>query len=178
MTDLRYPIGKFEWTQPDTEEQAAKDRARSIDVLSKTPLQMRSAIQGLNAEQFDTPYRPEGWTVRQVVHHVPDSHMNAYIRFKLALTESMPTIKPYAEAQWAKLEDTRTTPVEVSLSLLDSLHTRWMDLLRSLKTDDFARKLVHPEHGEKNVDWLLFVYAWHGPHHTAHITELRKQKGW
>src|SRR6516162_6005154 len=174
MSDPRFPIGKFSYQGPPTPEQ----KRQFLDEIEQAPVRLRAAVAGLSDPQLDTPYRDDGWTVRQVVHHVPDSHMNAYIRFKLALTESMPTIKPYAEAQWAKLEDTRTTPVEVSLSLLDSLHTRWMNLLRSLKTDDFARKLVHPEHGEKNIDWLLFVYAWHGPHHTAHITELRKQKGW
>jgi DinB family protein len=127
---------------------------------------------------MDTPYRDGGWTIRQVVHHVPDSHMNAYVRLKLALTESSPTIKPYMEDKWAQLADSRATPIEVSLSLLDSLHTRWVLLLRSLKPEDFSRKLVHPDHGERNIDWLIFIYAWHGPHHTAHITELRKQKGW
>ena len=172
--DPRYPIGKLEI--PANVTPALRQTA--IETIAATPAKFRAAVKGLNEAQLDTPYRDGGWTVREVVHHVPDSHMNAYVRFKLALTESAPTIKPYNEAQWAKLEDTRRTPIDVSLALLDSLHSRWIDLLRSLKTDDFARKLVHPEHGEKNVDWLLFVYAWHGPHHTAHITELRKQKGW
>ena len=172
--DARYPIGKLEIPANVT----AALRQTAIETIAATPAKFRAAVKGLNEAQLDTPYRDGGWTVRQVVHHVPDSHMNAYVRFKLALTESTPTIKPYDEAKWAMLEDTRRTPIDVSLTLLDSLHSRWTDLLRSLKTDDFARKLVHPEHGEKNVDWLLFVYAWHGPHHTAHITELRKQKGW
>src|SRR5215467_13642217 len=127
--DPRYPIGKLEIPANVT----IALRQNAIETIAATPAKFRAAVKGLNETQLDTPYRDGGWTVRQVVHHVPDSHMNAYIRFKLALTESMPTIKPYAEAQWAKLEDTRTTPVEVSLSLLDSLHTRWMDLLRSLK---------------------------------------------
>ena len=178
MTDLRYPIGKFEWIQPDTEEQAAKERARSIDVLSKTPLQMRSAIQGLNAEQLDTPYRPEGWTVRQVVHHVPDSHMNAYIRFKLALTEAEPHIKNYDQAEWAKLPDSHITPPEVSLQLLAALHSRWVDLLQSMRPSDFERTLYHPEHGVLILEQMLAMYAWHCEHHLTHIISLRERMGW
>src|SRR5262249_40361619 len=153
-------------------------RRAAIETIAGTPAKFRAAVKGLSEAQLDTPYRDGGWTVRQVVHHVPDSHVNAYVRLKLALTESAPTIKPYAEDKWAELSHTRSTPIEVSLTLLDSLHTRWVLLLRSLKAEDFAKKLVHPDHGEKNVDWLLFVYAWHGPHHTAHITELRKKNNW
>src|SRR5262245_25467670 len=172
--DPRYPTGKFEMPAAVT----AALRQAGIERIAETPVKFRAAVRGLSEAQLDTPYRDGGWTVRQVVHHVPDSHVNAYVRLKLALTESAPTIKPYAEDKWAELSDTRSTPIEVSLTLLDSLHTRWVLLLRSLKAEDFAKKLVHPDHGEKNVDWLLFVYAWHGPHHTAHITELRKKNNW
>ncbi|PYR62116.1 MAG: putative metal-dependent hydrolase [Acidobacteria bacterium] len=128
--------------------------------------------------QFDTPYRPDGWTVRQVVHHVPDSHLNAYCRFKLALTEDNPRIKPYDEAAWAKLADTERTPVETSLALLDSLHQRWVTLLESMKPEEFARTLQHPEAGEMTLDKVLQLYTWHGRHHVAHITSLRQREGW
>ena len=139
---------------------------------------MRAAVAGLTPEQLDTPYRPGGWTVRQVVHHVPDSHINSYVRFKLALTEEEPTIKPYDEARWAKLADTATTPVEVSLTLLDSLHSRWVPLLQSLTEADFARQFRHPELGMVRLDRNLALYAWHGKHHVAHITSLRERMGW
>jgi hypothetical protein len=172
--DPRYPIGKFE--MPANVTPALRQSA--IEKIAETPANIRAAVKGLTESQLDTPYRDGGWTVRQVVHHVPDSHVNAYIRLKLALTESAPTIKPYAEEKWAELSDSRSTPIEISLVLLESLHLRWVNLLRVLKPEDFARKLIHPDHGERNIDWLVFVYAWHGPHHTAHITELRKAKGW
>ncbi len=140
---------------------------------------MRAAVKGLTPKQLDTPYRPGGWTVRQVLHHVPDSHLNAYVRFKLALTEDTPTIKPYYEARWANLADTRKTPVETSLALLDHLHARWVTLLRSLRSKDFAHRFFHPDHGKAlTLDWALAMYAWHGPHHVAHITSLRKRMGW
>ena len=139
---------------------------------------MSAAVRGLNVSQLETPYREGGWTVRQVTHHLPDSHMNAYIRWRLALTETEPTIKPYDEAAWANLEDAAHAPVDVSLDLLNSLHDRWVRLLRSLKPEDFARSFRHPDFGVKTLEWMLFLYAWHGRHHTAHITELRKQKGW
>ena len=142
MPDLRYPIGDFEWTQPDSEEQSAKDRVQYIEVLAKLPVQMRTAVQGLSPEQLDTPYRPEGWTVRQVVHHVPESHMNAYIRFKLALTEDQPQIKLYKEAAWAKLPDNDITPIEVSLQLLAALHSRWVDVLQTHATVRFRTHTV------------------------------------
>ena len=150
----------------------------AIDEIAAAPAKVRAALQGLNDAQLDTPYREGGWTLRQVAHHVPDSHMNAYIRLRLALTEKEPTIKPYDEAAWAKLEDAEHAPVEVSLRLLEPLHERWVRLLRSMKPEDFARTFVHPEHGARTLDWLLFLYAWHGRHHTAHITELKKQKNW
>ena len=173
--DPRYPIGKFQ--QPLEATPALRQQA--IEIIAETPAKLRSAVEGLSPVQLDTPYREGGWTVRQVIHHVPDSHVNAYVRFKLALTEDDPTIKPYAEDRWAKLEDTRATPIETSLALLETLHSRWDRLWRSLKTEDFARPLVHPDYPDpKNIDWLLCVYSWHGRHHTAHVTNLRQQKGW
>ncbi|HEX4545912.1 MAG TPA: bacillithiol transferase BstA [Candidatus Acidoferrum sp.] len=172
--DPRYPIGKFEMPPQVT----PAGRQQAISEIAAAPAKLRAAVKGLNHAQLDTPYREGGWTVRQVVHHVPDSHLNAYVRLKLALTEEKPTIKPYNEAAWAELADSKTAPIEVSQTLLDSVHTRWDRLWRSLKPEHFARFLVHPEHGERTVDWLLFLYEWHGKHHTAHITELRKQKGW
>ncbi len=178
MSDLRYPIGNFQWRAPESEGQSAKDRVGYIDVVAKMPGQMRTAVQDLKPEQLDTPYRPEGWTVRQVVHHVPDSHMNAYIRFKLALTEEQPPIKPYKEAEWAKLPDNHITPVEVSLHLLAALHSRWVDVLESMKPSDFGRTLYHPEHGVVTLDRMLALYAWHSKHHVAHITSLRERMGW
>ena len=178
MSDLRYPIGDFEWTQPESEEQSAKDRVQYIDVLAKLPVQMRTAVQGLSPEQLDTPYRPEGWTARQVVHHVPESHMNAYIRFKLALTEDQPQIKLYNEAEWAKLPDNNITPIEVSLQLLAALHSRWVDVLRAMRPSEFGRTLYHPERGVLTLDRMLAMYAWHSAHHLAHITSLRERMGW
>ena len=178
MADLRYPIGKFQWVEPDTDEQSVKDREGYIQTISRLPIQMRTAVQGLSAEQLDTPYRPEGWTVRQVVHHVPDSHMNAYIRFKLALTEEQPQIKPYKEAEWAKLRDSHDTPIEVSLQLLAALHSRWVDLLHGMRPSDFGRTLFHPEHGVVPLDRMLAMYAWHSSHHLAHITSLRERMAW
>lgn len=178
MEDLRYPIGKFEWIPPENEKQMAKRRAHYIDVLAQLPENFRNALSGLSPEQLDTPYRPEGWTVRQLAHHVPDSHANSYIRFKLALTEYEPTIKTYKEDMWAKLADTANTPVEVSLQLLDALHTRWVTLLRSMDSSDFARTLRHPEQGVIDLNRSLALYAWHSAHHTAHVTSLRKRMGW
>ena len=174
MSDLRYPIGKFAYDGPLTEE--AKQKA--IDNIAQTPARLRAAVSSLSPQQLDTQYRPEGWTVRQVVHHVPDSHLNAYVRFKLALTEEEPTIKPYFEERWAKLADTKETPVEVSLTLMDSLHDRWVRLLRSLNREDWKRTFRHPELGLMDLDTTLAMYAWHGRHHTAHVTSLRERKGW
>src|SRR5213076_2889217 len=139
--DLRYPVGNFKWPERVSEE----ERENYFEKIEETPAKLRAAVKGLSESQLDTPYRDGGWTVRQVVHHVPDSHMNAYVRFKLALTESVPTIKPYAEDKWAELADSRSTPIETSLALLESLHSRWVLLLRSLKPEDFSRKLVHPD---------------------------------
>jgi DinB family protein len=174
MTDPRYPTGRF---VPDITP-TLETRARHIDSIAGLPPRMRRAVAGLNDQQLDTPYRDGGWTVRQVVHHVPDSHLNAYIRFKLAVTERNPTIKPYDETAWAELKDSELTPIEVSLALLESLHARWSVLLRSLKTSDFERTWVHPESGPHDVDWLLGLYAWHGNHHLAHITSLRERMKW
>lgn len=173
--DLRYPVGDFSWKGIST----PADRRRYIAAIARAPARMRETVKGLSAKQLDTPYRPDGWTVRQVVHHVPESHMNAYTRFKLALTEDTPTIKPYKEALWANLPDVRKTPVETSLRLLENLHVRWVTLLRTLRSADFARKFFHPEHGKMlSLDWALAMYAWHGAHHVAHITSLRKRMGW
>ena len=174
MTSLQFPIGKFEKKAAFT----AAGRAGAIDVIAATPATLRGAVHGLSPGQLDTPYRPEGWTVRQVVHHVPDSHLNAYIRTKLALTDSEPTIKPYKEDLWAKLEDSRSTPIEVSLSLLDAVHHRWVLLLRSLAPADFTRAFRHPEMGPMDLDTQVQLYDWHGRHHVAHITSLRERMGW
>jgi uncharacterized damage-inducible protein DinB len=174
MTDLRYPIGKSTYEGPLTPDQ----RRGLLDQIEQAPSRLRAAVQGLSEQQLDAPYRPDGWTVRQVVHHVPDSHLNAYIRFKLALTEDEPTIKPYAEDKWARLADTAATPVEVSLTLLDSLHDRWVRLLRSLQNEDWKRTFRHPELGLVSLEKNLAIYAWHGRHHVAHITSLRERNGW
>ncbi|HZP17932.1 MAG TPA: bacillithiol transferase BstA [Terriglobales bacterium] len=174
MKDPRYPIGKFVFDAPLSEAQ----RSALITDIERTPAALRAAVEGLSPDQLDTPYRDGGWTVRQVVHHVPDSHMNAYVRFKLALTEDAPTIKPYAEDRWAELEDTRSTPPEVSLTLLAALHDRWVRLLRSIRPQDWKRDFRHPELGVVSLEKNLALYSWHGRHHVAHITELRKRKGW
>ncbi|HEX7242202.1 MAG TPA: putative metal-dependent hydrolase [Longimicrobiaceae bacterium] len=172
--DLRFPVGRFDPRAP-----VDPDRLPGwIDDIAATPARLRTAVEGLSPGQLDTPYREGGWTVRQLAHHVPDSHLNAYVRLKLALTEDEPTIKPYEEARWAELEDTRSTPVEVSLALLEALHDRWVRLLRSLGPDDFARTLRHPEMGIMRVDALVGLYAWHGRHHVAHVTSLRERSGW
>ena len=173
--DPRYPVGRF--TLPEASSSAA-ERARWIGEIASTPAEFRAALDGLNDAQLDTPYREGGWTVRQVAHHMPDSHLNAYMRFKLALTEDNPTIKPYDEAAWAQLPDSRMPPAS-SLLLLESLHARWTTLLRAMKEADFQRTVVHPEHGRTfTLDGLLAMYAWHGRHHTAHVTSLRSRMGW
>ncbi len=172
--DLRYPIGKF--SAPASVSDA--DRAGFISDIAAAPARLRAAVGGLSATQIATPYRDGGWTVRQLAHHVPDSHMNAYIRFKLALTEEEPTIKPYEEARWAELADSAETPVEISLALLDALHTRWVTLLRAIKPADWSRKFRHPEMGPMTLERTLALYAWHGKHHVAHITALRQRNGW
>ena len=174
MTDLRYPLGRY---VPDPNP-VPESRGRHIENIASLPQHMRNSLKGLQDNQLDTPYRDGGWTLRQLVHHVPDSHLNAYVRFKLALTEDGPTIKPYDEGAWATLKDSELTPLEVSLTLLESLHARWTVLLRSLKPEEFQRKFVHPASGPHDVDWLLGLYSWHGNHHVAHITSLRKRLGW
>jgi hypothetical protein len=174
MSDPRYPIGKFNFPAAVTES----ERAEFISEIEKLPAQLRAAVAGLSEAQLDTPYREGGWTVRQVTHHVPDSHMNAYVRYKLALTEDEPTIKPYAEDRWAELADTKSTPVEVSLAMLENLHERWVQLLRSLGSEDWKRRFRHPDLGVVSLEKNLALYAWHGKHHVAHVTELRKRVGW
>jgi uncharacterized damage-inducible protein DinB len=174
MTDLRYPIGKFHFDGTLTEPQ----KQAALDEIARTPENLRAAIKGLSEAQLDTPYRTGGWTVRQVVHHVPDSHLNSYVRFKLALTEDEPTIKPYAEDRWAELADTKATPVEVSLTLLESLHDRWARLLRSITPEEWKRTFRHPDLGAMTLEKTLALYAWHGRHHVSHITRLRDRKAW
>ena len=172
--DLRYPIGEFKFEAPLADD----DRRVCIERIAEAPARMRAAVAGLNEEQLDTPYRPDGWTVRQVVHHVPESHLNAYTRFKLALTEDVPVIKPYFEDRWAKLDDARQAPIALSLDLLDALHGRWVWFLRSLKPDDWKRTFRHPELGVVTLDKNIALYAWHGQHHVAQITSLRERNGW
>lgn len=174
-TDLRYPVGPLTTTAPFT----AADRGAALTVLAEAPARLRLAVSGLTDRQLDTPYRPGGWTVRQVVHHVPDSHLNAYIRMKLALTESTPTITPYDEKAWATLADTRL-PVDVSLALIESVHARWVALFHALKPADWSRTFIHPEYpeGPRTIDWLVQIYAWHSNHHLAHITSLKDREGW
>jgi hypothetical protein len=174
MADLRYPIGKFSFEGPLTNSQIQQ----LIDHIEQTPAKLRAAVQGLSDQQLDTPYRPQGWTVRQVVHHVPDSHMNAYIRFKLALTEDDPTIRPYIEARWAELPEAKSGPVDLSLTLLETLHKRWVIVLRNLKPEDFKRTFRHPELGPLTLEKNTALYSWHGRHHEAHITSLRESMGW
>ena len=172
--DLRYPVGKFDMQGELTDAQ----RPTLIQQIAEVPANLRAAVKGLNEQQLETPYRPGGWTVRQVVHHLPDSHMNSYIRFKLAVTESQPQIKPYEEQLWAELVDGKTAPIEISLQLLEVLHQRWVMFLQSLKPSDFSRTLLHPANGVMTVDTLLCLYAWHGRHHVAQITSLRERMGW
>ena len=174
LEQLRYPIGHPVLPGDLTNN----ERKAFIEAISEAPSMMRSAAERLNDEQLDTPYRPGGWTVRQVVHHVPDSHINAYVRFKWALTEENPTIKAYDEAAWAELPDSRSAPIEISIQLLHEVHARWERLLWGLRPEDFSRTVVHPVDGVRSLDDFLALYAWHGKHHVAHITELRKRNGW
>lgn len=174
MDDLRFPVGKFNYAGPASEA----DLRMWLSQIAETPALLRAAVNGLAEEQLNTPYRPEGWTVRQVVHHVADSHMNSYVRFRLALTEDEPVIKPYEENLWAQLSDASSAPVELSLSLLDSLHQRWMLLLNSLGPAERARAFRHPEMGLVTLEKNVALYAWHGRHHVAHITALKSRMGW
>ncbi|HLH40211.1 MAG TPA: bacillithiol transferase BstA [Bryobacteraceae bacterium] len=170
-TDPRYPIGKFSFPR----EVTASQRRQWIDEIAEAPAKLRAAVGGMNAAQLDTPYRQGGWTARQVVHHLPDSHLNSYIRFKLALTEHEPVIKPYDEARWAELADTAATPVETSIAMLEALHDRWVRLLRSMDDAAFARAFRHPELGLVRLDQNLALYAWHGQHHVAQILSVTLQ---
>jgi hypothetical protein len=174
MDDPRYPIGKFTYDSAPTKDQ----RQKLIDDIAQAPSALRAAVKGLSEKQIETPYRDGGWTVRQVVHHVPESHMNAYIRFKLALTEDEPTIKPYMEGRWAMLPDVQSTPLEASLSLLELLHDRWVRTLSTIQPEGWKRTFRHPELGTVALEKNLALYSWHGRHHVAHITELRKRMGW
>jgi uncharacterized damage-inducible protein DinB len=169
--DLRYPIGKFSFPESTTTGQ----RREWIREIAEAPARLRAAVAGLSEEQLDSPYRPGGWTVRQVVHHLPDSHMNSYVRLKLALTEDMPTIKTYDEALWAELPDT-AMPIETSLMLLEALHGRWVRLFESMTEADFSRAFQHPELGTIRLEQNLALYAWHGKHHVAHITGFTSRR--
>jgi len=174
VTEPRYPIGKFSPKPQIT----GTERLELIQQIADAPAKLRDAVNGLNDQQLDSPYREGGWTVRQVVHHLPDSHLNAYVRFKLATTEQEPTIKTYEEHLWAELSDAKSAPIEMSLMLLESLHKRWLLFLQSLKPEEFARTIKHPESGLMNLDRLLQLYAWHGRHHVAQIVSLRERMGW
>jgi hypothetical protein len=169
--DLKYPIGKFQLQDNLTEEQ----RREMIDQIAETPAKLRAAVAGFSEAQFDTPYREGGWTVKQVIHHLADSHLNAFVRFKLALTEDRPSVKTYEQQLWAELVDARTAPVAPSLAMLEGLHQRWVILLRQMSAADFARQFQHPEHGLMKLERVLAMYAWHGRHHVAHITSLRER---
>jgi hypothetical protein len=171
---LKYPIGRFQYYPVS----APGSRAGHIAQVAALPAEIAAAVRGLDDAKLDTPYREGGWTPRQVVHHVADSHMNAFVRVKLALTEDRPVVKPYDENLWAALPDTRKAPIESSLELLRGLHTRWTILWTSLREADFAREFAHPEYGPRALDWVLALYAWHGRQHTAHIMGLRKRMGW
>jgi len=172
--DFAYPVGKCEYPEVVSLEM----RNRHLEELANVTARLREAVRGLNDAQLDSPYRPGGWTVRQVVHHLADSHMNGYIRFRLALTEEEPTIKPYDEKKWAELKDAATEPIEVSLQLMDALHRRWVLLFRSLPEAAFARRLRHPETGVMRIDTYLASYGWHCRHHVAHIIRLRERMNW
>lgn len=172
--NLSYPIGKYE-PKPYSEKQ----RDEWLNDIKFLPQALENAVHDLDEAQLQTPYRPEGWTVHQLVHHVADSHMNAYIRFKLGLTEDNPTIKPYEEKLWAQMADTKNLPINVSLTILHAVHTRWYEVLKNISEKEYERTVVHPEHGKTMSLWfLLGLYAWHSKHHTTHITALRKRNNW
>ena len=172
--DPRYPVGRFEAPAGPLSEER---RAILIGEVKAAPAGLRAAFSGLTPPQIDTPYRAGGWTLRQVAHHVPDSHLNAYVRFRLALTEDKPTIKTYAEDRWAELPDAKTAPVELSLDLLEALHRRFVLLLSNMSAAEWSRQLTHPDHGLVGLEWMLAMYAWHGRHHTGHVTSLRRRLG-
>ena len=169
--DPRYPIGKWK-------EQPRADAATMIGQIAAAPANLAAAVKGLTDSQLDTPYRDGGWTPRQIVHHIADSHMNAYIRFKLGVTEDNPTVKPYAEKLWAETIDGKTAPITVSMPVIEGVHTRWVQFLRSLDSGSLGRMVMHPENGPMSLTDLLSMYAWHGRHHTAHITGLRQRQNW
>jgi uncharacterized damage-inducible protein DinB len=173
VVDARYPIGKFERQEMITPD----DRLAAIASLAELPEELRNAVDGMDSARLNTPYREGGWTVRQLVHHIADSHMNAFIRVRLALTEDWPTITTYDENAWAVLHDS-TAPVEWSLELIESLHARWVMLLQSLSEEQWIRGFRHPDHGPMSVEMATLVYAWHSRHHVAHITHLRSKEGW
>ena len=171
--DLSYPIGKFDKSFEFTPEL----KKQFVNEVAELPQKLKAAIENLNDEQLDTPYRPEGWTVRQTIHHIADSHLNSYIRFKLALTEDTPTIRPYYEDRWAELADSEM-PIDVSMKIIDGLHSRWANLLNAMSDEDFQKLLNHPESGEWTLEKMLGLYDWHSRHHTAHITKLRERRNW
>lgn len=171
--DPRYPVGRFRRAEANV-----SDHAAAIATLAALPEKLRAALHGLSDAQLDTPYREGGWTVRQLAHHVADSHMNAYVRMRLALTEDWPTIKAYDEKLWAQLSDAKTAPVDISVDLLEALHRRWTLLLRSLSEEQWQRGYTHPENGRQTIAEAAALYDWHSRHHVAHITELRKRNGW
>ncbi len=174
MEDPRYPIGRFSFDGTLSENQ----KVQFLDDIEQTPAWMEDAVRGLSDQQLDTPYRDGGWTVRQLVHHMPDSHVNSYVRFKLALTEDQPTIRPYMEDRWAELPEAKSGPVGLSQAFLRSLHSRWMLMLRALQPADWKRTFNHPDNGLMTLEKSLALYAWHGRHHVAHITRLRERMGW
>ncbi|MBA3680819.1 MAG: putative metal-dependent hydrolase [Bacteroidetes bacterium] len=175
MEELKYPVGHYQKPKTFTKEVLTE----ALSVIEQFPKKIKKEVESLSDEQLDTPYRPDGWTIRQVVHHCADSHMNAFIRIKLALTENTPTIKPYAEALWAELSDTKKLPIQSSLSIIEGVHFRWTTLLKNMNASDFDRGFIHPEKGkELSLHESTGMYAWHCNHHLAHITALKKRKGW
>ncbi len=175
MTDVRYPTGRFE---PKSAPLTSDERAELIGRIRALPTALRLAVEGLGDAQLDTPYREGGWSPRQIAHHLADSHMNAFVRVKLTVTEDRPTIKPYDQQAWSELDDVVGVPVEASLGIVTGLHDRWARLFDSLSDEDFGRRLMHPEEGEIDIDFLLQLYGWHGRHHVTQITDLRRRQGW
>ena len=169
MNDLQYPVGKFELSVFPSQ----KERKILIKNIAELPGKLKLVVKELSPKLFDKPYREGGWTARQVIHHLPDSHMNAYIRFKLALTEDTPVIRPYSQGEWAKLPDVKSTLIDVSIDLLESIHRRWTDLLNAMSEKDFRKKYIHPESGEVSLGEALAHYEWHGRHHLAHIASVK-----
>jgi uncharacterized damage-inducible protein DinB len=173
LDSLRYPVGKFKRSAATPAQRVA-----SIAEIQVMPTNLRSAVAGLSDAQLESPYREGGWTVRQVVHHVADSHLNAYSRFRHALAEDWPIIYAYNEAKWASLADAQSAPLPLSLEMIDGLHARWVILLNSLSEADFEKGYVHPENGRQTLEQVVALYAWHGRHHTAHVADLRKRSKW